>query len=65
MTNREIAESNYRQYLMADFNHMMGRGKKPDPIFYGFSGGNTFTVNGETFYTDDLAPRTAPIHAGF
>jgi len=65
MTNRQIAEANYRQYLMADFNHMMGRSKKPVPAFYGYSGDNTMQVNGETFHVADLVNITAPVHAGF
>ena len=65
MTNREIAEANFRQYLMADFNHMMGRGKKPVPAFYGYSGGNTMEVNGEVFHTAELVKYTMPINAGF
>ena len=65
MTNLEIARHNYQQYLMADFAFMAGRGKKPEPAFYGYSGGNTMSVNGETFNCEALAPSTAPIHAGF
>lgn len=65
MTNREIAKANFRQYIAADFNHMMGRGKKPVPDAYGYSGNNTMLVNGETFHICDLFPQTFPVHAGF
>lgn len=65
LTNREIAESNFRQYIAADLNHMMGRGKKPVPSAYGYSGNNTMIVNGETFHVCDLLPQTFPVHAGF
>lgn len=65
MTNRELAALKYSQYLMADFNHIMGRSAMPVATDYGFNGGNMITVNGEAFNVNDIAPRTAPIHAGF
>jgi len=65
MTAFDEARKNARAYIMADFSHMMGRGNKPTPADYGFSGGNTYTAQGETFMVDALLPPTFPIHAGF
>lgn len=64
-SNREIAHMNYRQYIAADFEYMMGRGKKPEPSAYGYSGDNQMNINGETFHVCDLFPGTFPVHAGF
>ena len=73
MTRNEAftkARGNLNAFKVADFGHMMGRNKKPVPMFYSISGtvenpGNTVTMYGHTFHVDDLCPPTAKINAGF
>lgn len=62
MTRKEAfarAKGNANAFLVADFRFLAGRGKRPDPAFYGISGtiekpGNTLQIGDFTFALADL-----------
>jgi hypothetical protein len=62
------AKGNINAFHVADFRFMMGKGKRPNPTFYGISGttekpGNAIEICGHRFMIDDLCPPTAPVFA--
>ena len=64
------AKERLNAFRMADFRHMMGERDRPNPANYGLSGttrqpGNTITFGEFCFHVEDIAPSTAPVHAGF
>ena len=64
----KLAKGNLNAFHVAEFRHMMGKGKRPNPVFYGISGttekpGNSIEICGHRFLIDDLSPPTAPVFA--